>query len=431
MGRLSDGQLSEDQLNAICVIERTCSVLSLLGCVFIIVTFCSSAAFRKPINRIVFYASLGNMLANVGTIMSVSYLHRLDSFGCRLQAFLLQLFMPADAFWTLSMAVNVYLTFYHRFDAQRLRNMELCYLLGCYGIPSVPALAFLFARNKLGQRIYGNATLWCWISTDYDVLRVATFYGPVWVVILVTLSIYVRAGRTIYQKRRQLYALQSSDLDPVRVEGEAGVAVGEEATAAPEAAAESASRPVPVRRLASFSGGDSQSANSACPVRTSSPGSSAVPDEQLVPPVPDGTVRHAGTAQGAPHRVSRSARRRVHELNNAASSYAKCALLFFTAILITWIPSSANRAYSVAHQGDVLVPLLYMSAFVLPLQGFWNAIIYAVMSWGACKSWLRDCRPSRMRAVSGVVGGIPAGEGGSKHGRNKAQFKTSTVGQRL
>lgn len=46
------------QLDVFNVIERTCSVLSLLGCIFIIVTFCVSDAFHKPINRLVFYASL-------------------------------------------------------------------------------------------------------------------------------------------------------------------------------------------------------------------------------------------------------------------------------------------------------------------------------------------------------------------------------------
>ena len=193
------GQLSESQLDAISVIERVCSVLSILGCIFTIVTFCMSRAFHKPINRLVFYASFGNMLANVGTLMARAYLDHLDSFGCQFQAFLFQLFvvthstgsliyctdnfisfMPADAFWTLAMAINVYLTFYHKFDAARLRRMELWYLLGCYGLPFVPAFTFIFVRNSQGQRIYGNATLWCWVSTDYDVLRIATFYGPVW-----------------------------------------------------------------------------------------------------------------------------------------------------------------------------------------------------------------------------------------------------------
>lgn len=47
---------------------------------------------------------------------------------------------------------------------------------------------------------------------------------------------------------------------------------------------------------------------------------------------------------------------------------AKCAILFFTALLVTWIPSSANRAFSVLHANEVSLPLE-----VLPLQDFWNA----------------------------------------------------------
>lgn len=88
--------------------------------------------------------------------------------------------MPADAFWTLAMAINVYLTFYFKFDAERLRRMEVPYLICCYGIPLVPAFVFLFVRSQEGARVYGNAVLWCWISGDWDILRIATFYGPVW-----------------------------------------------------------------------------------------------------------------------------------------------------------------------------------------------------------------------------------------------------------
>jgi hypothetical protein len=88
--------------------------------------------------------------------------------------------MPADAFWSLSMAVNVYLTFYLKFDAQSLRKMEIPYLVGCYGIPFVPAFVYIFIKNKEGQRMYGNAMLWCWVSPEWDIWRIITFYGPVW-----------------------------------------------------------------------------------------------------------------------------------------------------------------------------------------------------------------------------------------------------------
>lgn len=49
---------SEAQLDLFDILERICSVMSLLGCIFIIVTFCVSRSFHKPINRLVFYASL-------------------------------------------------------------------------------------------------------------------------------------------------------------------------------------------------------------------------------------------------------------------------------------------------------------------------------------------------------------------------------------
>lgn len=85
------GGLTESQIEAIGAVEITCSVFSLLGSLFIITTFCFSHSFHKPINRMVFYASFGNMMTNVGTLMSRTYVDRITSFGCQFQAFLLQL----------------------------------------------------------------------------------------------------------------------------------------------------------------------------------------------------------------------------------------------------------------------------------------------------------------------------------------------------
>lgn len=83
--------LDEKHLDALSIIERVCSVFSLLGSIFIIGTFLLSKAFHKPINRLVFYASFGNMIVNVGTLMSRSYIGDSNSVGCQLQAFLIQM----------------------------------------------------------------------------------------------------------------------------------------------------------------------------------------------------------------------------------------------------------------------------------------------------------------------------------------------------
>lgn len=122
---------------------------------------------------------------------------------------------------------------------------------------------------------------------------------------------------------------------------------------------------------------------------------------------------------GAP--VPASSRGRNYEANNAAWSYAKCALLFFTALLITWIPSSANRVYSVIHGSQSSAALEFMSAFVLPLQGFWNAIIYMVTSWKACKLFWFDIRHSRLFGRRGGTGFLQRGDTFQRTNRDRAR----------
>ncbi|KAF4497635.1 G coupled receptor like [Fusarium agapanthi] len=198
--------LSTSDVKRITIIQQVCSVLSLVGCLFSSTTFCLYDAFHKPINRLVFYASFGNIMASVCFIMADSFIDAPDGAGCQIQAFLLHTFVGADALWTLAMAINVYLAFYYRFDAQRLRKMELPYLLLCYGIPSLPAFVFIFLKNGDGVRVYGSAVQWCWITSSWDILRIATFYGPIWVII----AICICSGGTIYRKRQQLLKAQGS-----------------------------------------------------------------------------------------------------------------------------------------------------------------------------------------------------------------------------
>ena len=83
--------LSYNESNAIQITERVCSVFSLVGAAFIITTFLLDNAFHKPINRLVFYAAWGNVLANIATLIGVSGIH-IGGGGalCQFQAFLIQ-----------------------------------------------------------------------------------------------------------------------------------------------------------------------------------------------------------------------------------------------------------------------------------------------------------------------------------------------------
>ena len=90
--------------------------------------------------------------------------------------------MPADACWAFAMALNIWLTFYYKYNTKRIRNLELYYLVACYGVPFVPALVFVFIETQAKGRLYGNAFLWCWVSSEWDILRIVAFYVPVWYV---------------------------------------------------------------------------------------------------------------------------------------------------------------------------------------------------------------------------------------------------------
>lgn len=86
-------ELTPQQLSNFSKLERVGSGLSLAGCAFIAVTFLFSKAFHKPINRLVFYASMGNVFTNIATIMARAAVETKHYNGalCQFQAFLIQM----------------------------------------------------------------------------------------------------------------------------------------------------------------------------------------------------------------------------------------------------------------------------------------------------------------------------------------------------
>ncbi|KIL93667.1 hypothetical protein FAVG1_02227 [Fusarium avenaceum] len=361
--------------SAISAIERTCSVPSLLGSLFIISTFCSSKLFHKPISRMLFYASFGNMMSNVATLISKSFIHQPNSPGCQMQAFLIETFMFADVFWALAMATNVYLTFYHRFDGVRLHKIEPLYIALCYGIPFIIAVTFLFVKSEDGARAYGNANLWCWLTVEWDAWQLAT-YGLIWLIIFIAFAIYVRAGITIYKWRNRLHGFSNSNelntsTQVVQNPDLSGIAKTTNIT------------------ITTSESGSSDLGQPFSPTTRPEPVHSASIYTGLAQPVANSSEQRNATTQHLD-------RKRRNPSDEAAMAYAKCALLFFTAMLITWIPASANRLY-VLIDGKASVKLGYLSAFVLPLQGFWNALIYYYTSRAACRQIIASLRTGRRR----------------------------------
>ncbi|KKY26432.1 putative camp receptor-like protein [Phaeomoniella chlamydospora] len=375
--------LSDAQLNSLETTERAGSVLSLLGTTFIIVTFLSSRAFHKPVNRLVFYASLGNVLANVGTMISRSGI-LVGGGVCQFQGFLIQMFLPADAMWTLAMATNVYLTFFRKYDAQALRALEWKYFVICYGLPFLPAFAYFFIKTQKRGKVYGDAVLWCWVDIKWDYLRVALFYGPVWAMILITFAIYILTGKEIFQKRRALKEFSSSGEPSYIMSDNPFMSTKTtEVQVTSEPAPSGNSSEVEMKRDEENPG---KARNGYDPYSVSI-GFGAMPT-----PAPRAQSMAFGGGQGVERpRVPRPGGK---DANKAALSYARVAVLFFAAILVTWVPSTINRVFTLVHPDVDSYPLNFLSALVLPLQGLWNAIIYIFTSMAACRSLWGDIKES-------------------------------------
>ncbi|KAJ5901138.1 hypothetical protein N7504_007131 [Penicillium tannophilum] len=384
---------SEQQLSAISVTERVCSAVSLIGTFVIVTTFIGSCSFRKPINRLVFYASWGNIMANIATLISQDGIHAgVEGSLCQLQAFLIQWFMPADALWTLAMACNVYLTFFHKYNSEQLRRLEWKYVLCCYGLPFIPAFVYFFINTQARGRVYGSAILWCWVALPWDCLRIIVFYGPVWFVISLTFAIYLRAGSVIYQKRRQLRVLGAIESFDPEVNSEvppkcAGIQVTREiAYSIPESQYVSTSGARTTRTLPSSFSPYSVTIEGG-PFEPIAFSQSARPRPGPSPLRTEISLK-AVRSEGA----DSHSQRRSTENNSAAWAYTKYAMLFFIALLVTWVPSTANRVYALARPDDFCFGLNYASSFVLPLQGFWNSLIYVSISWPAFKALWTNLR---------------------------------------
>ncbi|KAH0544605.1 hypothetical protein FGG08_001254 [Glutinoglossum americanum] len=286
-------------------------------------------------------------------------------------------FMPADSLWTLAMACNVYLTFFRKYNAAQLKKLEWKYFLACYGIPFPPAVTYLFVESKARGKVYGPATLWCWITPGWDALRVATFYGPVWqehslsrtlpypalilhrVVVMFTVFIYVLAGVEIYQKRRQLRKFQHPG--PLEI-------VENPFVSTKTTKIEVTSEPAGSRNQSEASLKQAHEGIRVLPSR-------AYMEYSI-------TIESGANAPKSP-RIERP--RTALDANTAAWGYTRIAFLFFLALLITWVPSSVNRVYSLVHPEKANFPLNFVASLVLPLQGFWNGLIYFMTSLSASR----------------------------------------------
>jgi len=252
-------------------------------------------------------------------------------------------------------------------------------------------------------------------------MRIAFFYAPVWMGITTTLLIYIVTGRKIFKKRSELRSFTkktSTDLDVEAISnpftaGEIVVETEMKVTHSTLDQDDEAASPIGSNESrSSFSSTNQLSDTAEAPATHATTASrfsrvnweTERPQESHASNTPARDRSRTGYRATAfstnkakslvtvtPRSVSvghYNSNRRRHtamEGNAAAWGYFKVAFLMFAALIVVWVPSTVNRLQQFINKDKSIFGLNLASALVLPLQGFWNAMIYTSTTWPECK----------------------------------------------
>ncbi|EMR87622.1 putative g-protein coupled receptor protein [Botrytis cinerea BcDW1] len=236
----------------------------------------------------------------------------------------------------------------------------------------------LFVKNDKKGKIYGNATLWCWIDGPWAPLRIYSYYAPIWITILAALCIYVRVGIEIFRARNQLKEIShrtdpslhtdAGGKSPLPLQGSitnASEATNKDYESEHEQPIFTGTRTTEIEVThGSWENGTALSTNPT----PRYPRASDV--NHLSTPVKEPDSNYRVTISAVPNTHTSNgrggARRNASSLDKIKWAYTKVAMLFCISILITWVPAS------------------------------WNTVIYFTTSLGICRSVWADLRgPSK------------------------------------
>ncbi|KAI2618361.1 hypothetical protein GGR54DRAFT_150608 [Hypoxylon sp. NC1633] len=401
------GALTRQHIETIVIFERLGAALSATGILLIFIAYAAFKRLRTVPNTFIVFASVANLGASIACLIGYSgVLAGSDSHLCQAQAFMFELFMQSDPWWSFAMAVNVYMVFFFSANPRSFLRYWWAYFLVCYGLPFIPALWLLIVRGGDGQSVYGNATIWCWIDKDWSNLRIYTYYLPIWVCIILSTCIYVAVGYYVFKQRNQLRNLSLSN--PAR-EVPATRDSGEK-TLFPNAAVmgrinREVVQVTTVNSSTAYATGEPSSATAGA---TPTNWFDGPPDDQskfdgastpISSPNPyQTTVTHI-TADPAPReciraRVRRNLQRwrgRFNHMDPVKLAYLRTSFVFAISVFVTWTPSSINRVHDLVYAESASFALNLASAVVLPLQGVWNAVIFFSTSWSSLRQEVRAC----------------------------------------
>ncbi|KAF5974885.1 hypothetical protein FBULB1_7616 [Fusarium bulbicola] len=399
-GRGMSIELEPTQRTTLVLFERIGGAVSLVAVLCIFVAYALVPKVRNVQNTFIVFASVANVGASVASIIALDGLDLgVASPLCQAQSFMFHMFMQSDPWWSLAMAFNVFLVFFFRAKPDSFRRWWWIYCLICYGGPFAIAMALLLVRTPDRGLVFGEAT-------DWEGIRIYTYYMLVWVCIAGSIIFYFMVGYHVFHTRNQLKSLTASmSREPALVE-----------PPQPQAQRQVEFLSVPQDCFYGTIVTEVQVVHSTPsanhlpsepkPAYTAGPSSPQVSFDEN-PHVVQGSHSHYFSTSISPgidsrERTSMSPLRRMTSATNRTvnkfviddpikRAYLRTSFLFALSVLVTWIPSSLNRIHSWL-VGTSPYEYHVATAAVLPLQGLWNAVIFFVTSGKPLREWYRNLR---------------------------------------
>ncbi|KAH7160964.1 hypothetical protein EDB81DRAFT_333218 [Dactylonectria macrodidyma] len=411
--------LTPGQLRTLVLLERIGGSVSLVAVILIFVAYAAVPRVRNIQNTFIMFASIANIGASIASIIALDGLEKgVDSALCQGQGFLFQMFMQSDPWWSLAMAFNVFLVFFFRTSPDAFHKWWWLYCLICYGGPFAISLALVLVRRPDGGRVFGQATIWCWVDRDWENIRIYSYYMLIWICIIGSLLFYFMVGYHVFRSRNRLKSFSASKSRETATCDQVHHAISHEHRRKANRCYQQLPRVelhVPqdcfygtiVTEVQVVQSEAIEPPTEPRPVHTQSPTQLSFDESPPTPiqPAPSQYFSTATSPAGAPQRAKRPLRRITTVTSRAVSkfviddpikrAYLRTSFLFALSVLVTWIPSSMNRIHSWL-VGESPYEFHVVTAAVLPLQGLWNAVIFFISSSHSLReAWREAWRDAR------------------------------------
>ena len=288
---------------------------------------------------------------------------------CRAQGALFQTFASAIPFYNLSLAIYYFLTIRRNWKEDKLKRYAWCFHIGPAVFGPTTALYGLLDDQ------FNPLEFWCWFggTEETDFLQFALYYGPLWIIFTVVVTLFSILYRHVRKQERanQRYqferavALEAAVLTRVvsSTSRLGRTVLSRTSSSVPTGLAEHNSNPNENYN------NNSNTGTAPIPTTTTPPTSAA-----MAPPPP----RTRTTT--CPGKLSRPVFWQ--------------GVWFSCAFVLTFLFPTIVRAQQLHKDSVVKFPVLYCMTLLLPLQGFMNCIVYFKHDLA---SWIRRYRRKHKR----------------------------------